>query len=43
VLRVPLEVQGLIIQELPTRVKGHKERSEEIKRMSKKFKRKEVF
>jgi len=40
---VPPGVQGLIIQELPTRAKELKERSEEKKRMNKKFNKRRYF
>jgi len=42
VLSVPLEVQGLISQELPTQAKEHREKSEK-KRMSRKFNKRKSF
>jgi len=42
-LSVPLGVQGLISQELPSWAKGYKEISEEKKRMSKKFNKRKSF
>ena len=42
-LSVRQGVEGLINEELPTQAKEHKERSEEKKRMGKKFNKKEVF
>ena len=42
-LSVPLGVQGLISQEIPTRKQYNKDGSKENRRMTNKFNKKEVF